>query len=107
MEVREGVAADSIRVMPVATETAPALFNLGEFAGCSDRLWGLTWGAEDLSAALGASTNRDDDGQLEFTYKMARSLCLLPAVAAGIEPVDTVHTNFKDSDVLLRAPQST
>src|SRR5260370_4075213 len=78
LEVREGVAADSIRVMPVATETAPALFNLGGFAGCSDRLWGLTWGAEDLSAALGASTNREEDAQLAFTSKIALSLCLLP-----------------------------
>jgi citrate lyase subunit beta/citryl-CoA lyase len=106
LEVREGVAAYSIRVMPVATETAPALFNLGGFAGCSIRLWGLTWGAEDLSAALGASTNRDDDGQLEFTYKMARSLCLLAAVAAGIEPIDTVYTNFKDSEGLFRESQA-
>src|SRR5258708_14033824 len=105
LEVREGVAAKSIRILPVATETAPALFNLGGFAGCSDRLWGMTWGAEDLSAALGASTNRDEDGQLEFTYKMARSLCLLAAVAAGIEPIDTVYTNFKDSDGLFREPQ--
>jgi len=67
---------------------------------------GMTWGAEDLSAALGASTNRDEDGQLEFTYKMARSLCLMAAVAAGIEPIDTVYTNFKDSKGLFRESQA-
>jgi citrate lyase subunit beta / citryl-CoA lyase len=106
LEVRDSVEPNSIRVLPVATETAAALFNLGGFAGCSNRLWGLTWGAEDLSAALGASTNRDEDGQLEFTYKMARSLCLLAAVAAGIEPIDTVYTNFKDSEGLLRESQA-
>lgn len=106
LEVREGVAANSIRILPVATETAPAIFNLGGFAGCSDRLWGMTWGAEDLSAALGASTNRDEDGQLEFTYKMARSLCLVAAVAAGIEPIDTVYTNFKDPEGLFRESQA-
>jgi len=106
LEVREGIAANSIRILPVATETAPAIFNLGGFAGCTDRLWGMTWGAEDLSAALGASTNRDEDGHLEFTYKMARSLCLLAAVAAGIEPIDTVYTNFKDPEGLFRESQA-
>ena len=54
LEVREGVLANSIRIMPVATETAGALFGLGSLARCSERLWGVTWGAEDLSAALGS-----------------------------------------------------
>lgn len=102
LEVREGVSAKSIRIMPVATETAGAMFGLGALARCSDRLWGVTWGAEDLSAALGASSNREEDGGLEFTYKLARSLCLLAAVAAEVEPVDTVFTNFKDQDGLLK-----
>ncbi len=106
LEVREGVTAGSIRIMPVATETAPAMFRLGDFAGSTKRLWGMTWGAEDLSAAVGASTNRDDDGQLEFTYRMARSLCLLAAVAAEVEPIDTAFTNFKDSAALLRESQT-
>ena len=102
LEVREGVLANSIRIMPVATETAGALFGLGSLARCSERLWGVTWGAEDLSAALGASSNREENGGLEFTYKLARSLCLLAAVAAQVEPIDTVFTNFKDQDGLLK-----
>ena len=106
LEVREGVERGSIKVMAVATETAPAMFNLGGFGGVSSRLWGLTWGAEDLSAAVGASTNRDETGDLEFTYRLARSLCLLGAVTAEVQPIDTVFTNFKDTEGLIRESQA-
>jgi citrate lyase subunit beta / citryl-CoA lyase len=102
LEVREGVTPGSIRIVAVATETPAALFTLGTFAGCSPRLAGLTWGAEDLSAALGASTNRDDDGKLEFTYRLARSLCLAAAVSANVQPIDTVFVDFRDSEGLAR-----
>jgi len=100
LEVREGLQEGSIRIFAVATETAPALFALGTFAGCSPRLAGMTWGAEDLSAALGAATNRDEKGELEFTYRLARSLCLAGAVAAGVQPLDTVFVDFRDSEGL-------
>jgi citrate lyase subunit beta / citryl-CoA lyase len=102
LETREGVAQGSIRIMAVATETPIALFTLGTFAGCSPRLAGLTWGAEDLSSALGAATNRDDEGNLEFTYRLARSLCLAAAVAANVQPIDTVFIDFRDSERLRR-----
>lgn len=106
LEVREGVARGSVRVLLVATETARAMFNLGGFGGITPRLWGMTWGAEDLPAALGATTNRDESGELEFTYRLARSLCLLAAVAAEVEPIDTVFTDFKDANGLLREAQA-
>src|SRR5258708_6846681 len=101
LEVREGLAAESTRILPVATETPRAMFNLGSYHGAGTRLFGLTWGAEDLSAAIGASTNRLLDGQYEFTYKLARSLCLLAASAAGVEPIETLYANFKDPKGLL------
>ena len=82
LEARDAVEPGSIAIIPVATETAAAMFALGGFAGCSLRLSGMTWGAEDLAAAVGASTNRGADGNLDFTYQLARSLCLLAAVAA-------------------------
>jgi citrate lyase subunit beta/citryl-CoA lyase len=106
LEVREGVARGSIRVLLVATETARSMFNIGGFGGITARLWGMTWGAEDLPAALGATTNRDESGELEFTYRLARSLCLLAAVAAEVEPIDTVFTDFKDAKGLLREAQA-
>jgi citrate lyase subunit beta/citryl-CoA lyase len=101
LEVQGGVAAHSIKILPVATETPVSPFRLGDYAGASlTRLLGLTWGAEDLSAALGASSNVDVSGQWALTYRMARSLMLLAARAAGVQAVDTLYVNFRDEDGL-------
>jgi citrate lyase subunit beta / citryl-CoA lyase len=103
-EAAHGIAAGSIRILPVATETARAPFALGQFADAGlARLAGLTWGAEDLSTALGASTNRDASGDWAFTYRMARSLTLLAAHAAGVPAIDTLHADFRDEAGLLAA----
>lgn len=103
MEAAQGLAPGSTRIIPVATETAAAPFGLSGFAGAGlDRLAGLTWGAEDLATALGASTNRDVAGDFAFTYRMVRSLCLLAAKAAGVPAIDTLHADFRD-DAGLRA----
>ena len=102
LEHREGIAAGSIRIMPVATETPQALFALDTYRGASPRLVGLTWGAEDLSTAIGASTNRVDSGEYEFTYQLARSLCLLGAHAAGLQAIDTITPDFRDQERLKR-----
>jgi len=96
LEARDGLPPGSTRILPVATETPRAMFALGSYAGASARLVGLTWGAEDLSTAVGASTNRLPDGEYEFTYKLARSLCLLGAKGAGIAAIDTIWGNFRD-----------
>jgi citrate lyase subunit beta/citryl-CoA lyase len=96
LEVREGLAAGNIQIIPVATETPAALFTLGSYAGCSERLAGLTWGAEDIAAELGASTNRGPDGEYDLVYQLARALCLTGAAAAGVQPIDTIWGNFKD-----------
>ena len=96
LEEREGLNQGGIRIIPVATETAKAVFALGSYAGCSPRLAGMTWGAEDLSAALGASTNQAPSGGYAFTYELARSLCLAGAVAADVQPIDTLFVNFRD-----------
>jgi citrate lyase subunit beta / citryl-CoA lyase len=97
LEVREGVAPGSIRILPVATETPQALFALGSYANCSARLGGLTWGAEDIAAALGASSNRRTDGEYDTVYQLARALCLAGAAAAGVQAIDTIWSDFTDS----------
>ncbi len=96
LEVREGLVPGGIRIIPVATETARAVFALGSYAGSSARLSGITWGAEDLAAALGASTNQAPTGGYAFTFELARSLCLTGAVAAEVQPIDTLFVNFRD-----------
>ena len=97
LEAQAGVAGGSIKIVPVATETAAAPFALGDYAGAGlDRLLGLTWGAEDLSAALGASTNLDPSGGWALTYRLVRSLTLMGAKAAGVQAIDTLYVDFHD-----------
>jgi citrate lyase subunit beta/citryl-CoA lyase len=103
LAVREalfGLADGSTRIIAIATESARALFGMASYRGCSPRLEGLAWGGEDLSADLGAEGNRLPDGAYADPYRLARSLTLLGAVAAGVAPIDSVHTNFRDLDGL-------
>jgi citrate lyase subunit beta/citryl-CoA lyase len=95
-EAKQDVAPGATAISAVATETAASLFGLGSYGASSDRLAALTWGAEDLSAALGASSKFDADGALSFTYQLARSLCLAAAVAAEVQPVDSLFGDFRD-----------
>jgi citrate lyase subunit beta/citryl-CoA lyase len=90
----------NIPIHAIVTETAASLFGLLSYADPNSPLAAMSWGAEDLSAALGASSKYDANGELSFTYKLARSLCLAGAVAAGVQPVDGVFADFKDEDGL-------
>jgi citrate lyase subunit beta/citryl-CoA lyase len=102
MELAHGLKPGSIGIIPVATETAIAPFRLGEYAGAGlTRLRGLTWGAEDLAAALEATGNRGRDGDWLFTYRLVRSLTLMAAHAAGVPAIETLHADFKDEAGLL------
>lgn len=104
LEADAGVAAGCIKVLPIATETPIAPFRLADYATAGlSRLVGLTWGAEDLSSALGASTSRDGNGEWAFTYKLVRSLTLLAASAADVQAIETVYTSFRDSDGLAKS----
>jgi citrate lyase subunit beta/citryl-CoA lyase len=102
LEAKHGIDPGSTRILPLCTETPEALFTLNSYIGATDRLMGLTWGAEDLSAAVGAATNRDENGDWLPTYEMARSFCLLAAAAAEVAAIDTVFTDFKNADGLRR-----
>jgi citrate lyase subunit beta/citryl-CoA lyase len=101
-EAIAGLPDGSIKILAIATETAGALFLAGTYAGASSRLEGLTWGAEDLSAELGAETNRDADGQFLDPYRIARALCLAGAAAARVPAFDTVTPDFRNADLLRR-----
>ena len=87
------------RILPIATETPAAIFQLGSYAGAK-RLAGLTWGAEDLPAAIGALAAREEDGRYTPPLEMVRSLCLYGAAAAGVSPIETVYPAFRDLDGL-------
>jgi citrate lyase subunit beta/citryl-CoA lyase len=90
----------SIPIHAIVTESAASLFNLLSYRDPKSPLAAMSWGAEDLSAALGASSKYDADGSLSFTYRLARSLCLAGAAAAGVQPVDGVFADFRDEDGL-------
>jgi citrate lyase subunit beta / citryl-CoA lyase len=101
-EAQSGLPEGHIKVIPIATETAASLFVAGAFSGASARLGGLTWGAEDLSADLGAETNRDAEGVLLDPYRLARTLCLVAAAAAHVPAIDSVYADFRDTEGFRR-----
>jgi citrate lyase subunit beta/citryl-CoA lyase len=96
----------NIPVHAIVTETAASLFGLLSYRDPASPLAAMSWGAEDLSAALGASSKHDADGSLSFTYQLARSLCLAGAVAAGVQPVDGVFADYRDEDGLQREAEA-
>jgi len=87
-------------ILPIATETPAAIFALGSYAEVHDRLLGLTWGAEDLPAAIGATTAREADGRYTAPIEVVRSLALMAAHAAGVSAIETVYPDFRDLDGL-------
>ena len=101
-EAIAGLSDGCIKIVAIATETATALFLAGTYGGASARLEGLTWGGEDLSAELGAETNRDSNGDFLDPYRLARALCLAGAAAARVQAIDTVTVDFRNVVALRR-----
>lgn len=96
----------SIPIHAIVTETAASLFGLLSYRDPKSPLAAMSWGAEDLSAALGAASKYDESGALSFTYKLARSLCLAGAAAAGVQPVDGVYADFRDDEGLRKEAEA-
>ncbi|MGO4395823.1 CoA ester lyase [Variovorax sp. M-6] len=98
LEAREGLPQGATRILCVATETAASLLTFHTYLdGVSPRLAAMTWGGEDLAAALGASDNRNPaNGEYDHPFLMAKSLCLATARAIDVQPVGVVHLNFRD-----------
>jgi citrate lyase subunit beta / citryl-CoA lyase len=101
-EAIAGVPEGQIKVLAQAVESSAGLFAAGTFRGASARLIGLTWGPEDLSAELGAETNRDLQGELTDPYRLARSMCLYGAAAAKLPAIETIYVDFRNPEGLRR-----
>lgn len=99
LETAAGLPLGDIPVFVLATETAAGVFDVGNYAGCP-RLAALSWGAEDSATALGATSNRDDNGEYDFPYQLFRALCLTGAAAASVSAIETIHGDFRDSEGL-------
>lgn len=102
LEARFGWPCGGIGLIPLITESAGALLRAASFTGLPARVAGLTWGAEDLAADVGALGNKTADGEFELTYALARSACLLAAAAAGVPAYDTVDTEIRDTSGIER-----
>lgn len=90
----------SLPILPIATETPAAIFQLGSYGAVASHLAGLTWGAEDLPAAIGAATSREADGSYTAPYELVRSLTLFGAHAAGSQAIETVFPRIDAPDAL-------
>ena len=107
LEGRAGLAPNAVKIMPLVSETAAAALTIARYADAAmPRLAGLTWGAEDLSAAISATRKRDQDGRWTDTFRYARTQTLLTAHAAGVSAIDTLHADFADEKGLKRAAEA-
>ena len=113
LEAREGLAPGSTKLLVIATETPQALLSLNSYgpvlgvdSRTHARLVGLTWGSEDLSAAMGVTHKTDRQGSLTFTFQLARSLCVVSATALGVQAIDGVYLDFRDAEGLKRDIES-
>ncbi len=102
LEHRHGIAPGSTRLLPIATETPEGLLNIREVAAASPRIVAISWGIEDLGAAMGLPRVRDERGRYLEIPRYARTMCAVAASAAGIDWIDTVYTDIADLDGLRR-----
>ena len=100
IEAENGFPDGGIGIIPIITESGAGVLAGGSYHGAGERLKGLTWGAEDLSAAVGAHATRDADGNYTDVFRFARAVTLLAASAADVAAIDTVFVNFRDSEAL-------
>ena len=101
-EAIAGLPEGSIKILAQTVESATGLFTAGTYRNASPRLIGMTWGPEDLSAELSAEANREPDGTLTEPYRLARSFCLFGAAAAKVRAIETIHVDFRNTEVLRR-----
>jgi citrate lyase subunit beta/citryl-CoA lyase len=106
LEAATGRAIGETKILPIVTETPRSVFELGSYADGLDRLAGFTWGAEDLSAAVGATSARDEHDAFTPLYELARSLCIAGAAAVGVAAIETIYPAYRDIEGLRAYAQT-
>ena len=106
MEATAGLPVGKTQILAIATETPKSVFELSSYAASGPRLAGLTWGAEDLSVAVGATSGRDERGAFTPLYELVRSLCIAGAAAAGVAAIETIYPAFRDIEGLRAYAQT-
>jgi citrate lyase subunit beta/citryl-CoA lyase len=102
LEHRHGIPPGRTRLLPIATETPEGLLNIREVAAASPRIVAISWGIEDLGAAMGLPRVRDAQGTYLDIPRYARTMCAIAASAAGVDALDTVYTDIADLEGLRR-----
>ncbi|HRD75730.1 MAG TPA: CoA ester lyase [Hyphomicrobiaceae bacterium] len=100
-EKAAGLEGGATRILPIVTETSASVLHLNSYVGASSRMIAMSWGAEDLSAVIGSSANREADGRFTSLYRLVRDMTLVAASAASVDAIDTVYVNFRDGAGLL------
>jgi citrate lyase subunit beta/citryl-CoA lyase len=103
LEIAAGIQPGHVKLLVVATETPAAMIGFASYATPNRRLVAMTWGAEDLGAALGALSNKEPNGDWTFPYQVARAQCLFAAGAAGVQALDTLYGDFRDKNGLAES----
>jgi citrate lyase subunit beta/citryl-CoA lyase len=106
LEAAAGLPIGKTQILAIATETPKSVFELGSYATGGPRLAGLAWGAEDLSAAVGATSGRDERGALTPLYELVRSLCIAGAAAAAVAAIETIYPAYRDVEGLRAYAQT-
>lgn len=101
IENKLAIEAGAVSLILIGTEVPEAVFSLPTMAK-NQRVDGVTWGAEDLSGAIGAKAKRDEHGNYLEVFSYVRSTCLLAAVAGGAQPIDAVYVDIKNTEGLAR-----
>ncbi|MEM5492312.1 CoA ester lyase [Hoeflea sp. AS16] len=99
-EAEAGLEVGKIMIHALMTETAAGMLSAGTFACKSERLAALAWGAEDLAADIGASSNKNETGAYTDVFRLARTLTILAAAHSRVDAIDTVFTDFRDMEGL-------
>lgn len=107
LEQRHRIATGTTRILPLVSETARSALTIPSYADAPmPRLAGLTWGAEDLSAVLGASRKRDGQGAWTDAFRFIRAQCLLVAHACDVWAIDTLNDDFRNEAATVRAAEA-
>ena len=105
LEQKHRLLFGSTKLVLIATETPDGLLNIAEVARASPRIAAVSWGIEDLSAAMGLPRTRDAEGRYLDIPRYARVMTVVAASAAGMEAVDTVFTDIPNLEGLRQECQ--
>lgn len=103
-EQRHQIPSGRTKILPIVGETPRAVMSITSYIESPhQRLFGFSWQADELSAALGASRKFDAAGNWVGGFQYVRAQTLLTAHACGALAVETLHSDLSDKEGLKAA----